>query len=42
MPPEEIEDKPPFLKTWNRIYAAVMLIFVILVILFYWMTISLA
>ncbi len=33
--PVETEEKPPFLKTWNRVYAVVFLNLVILIIFFY-------
>ena len=31
----DTEDKPPFLKTWNRVYGLVFINLVILIIFFY-------
>ena len=32
------DDPPPFLGTWNRVYAAVVLYLAALIALFYWFT----
>lgn len=34
------EEKPPILKSWNRIYFIVFLNLIILMILFYWFTVT--
>jgi hypothetical protein len=34
-PPDE---PPPFLRSWNRVYAAVAVYLVVLILLFYWFT----
>ncbi len=39
--PTEKEDPPPFGGSWRRIYAAVVVYTVILVLALYWMTVSL-
>ncbi len=33
-----LEDKPPIFKTWNQMYAFVLIMHVIVICLFYWLT----
>lgn len=33
-----IDEPPPFLGTWKRVYIAVLLYLVALIVLFYWFT----
>ena len=42
MIPDKVGDEPPpFLGTWNRIYISVLIYVIVLVLLLYWMTVSL-
>ncbi len=35
------DEKPPFLKSWRRIYVVVVMYTCVLVLLLYWMTVAL-
>jgi len=35
---EQDDERPPFLGTWRRVYAAVLLYLFILILFFYWFT----
>jgi hypothetical protein len=35
-----MDQKPPFFRSWRSIYIFVILIFLILVVLFYWFTVT--
>jgi len=40
--PSRVEDEPPpFFGSWNRIYAAILVYVLVLVLLLYWMTVAL-
>lgn len=40
--PATVDDEPPpFLGTWNRVYASVLIYVIVVVLLLYWMTVSL-
>ena len=35
---KEAEDMPPIFKTWNQLYAFVLILHIIIICLFYWLT----
>lgn len=43
-PPEEtrtvIDEPPPFLGTWPRVYATVLIYLAVLIAIFYWFTVA--
>ncbi|MFH1572765.1 MAG: hypothetical protein ABIG68_02215 [Acidobacteriota bacterium] len=39
-PVRDPDDKPPFGGTWNRVYAAVVVFTVLLILALYWMTVT--
>ncbi len=41
IPDKAGDEPPPFLGTWNRIYISVLIYVIVLVLLLYWMTVSL-
>lgn len=38
MTPQESDERPPFLGTWKRVYAAVLVYLFLLILLFLWFT----